>query len=96
MATGLSIVLYNVARYILIWVKFRIQPFTWWHLVVCALAITISLLVSMLPTFGNYMMDIAVRSVLITVLFIPTVFFLEISEDFNSVILETLRRIGIR
>lgn len=84
MATLASITIYNVVKFFYILVKLHIQPFTWSTLWIVLLALAVYGLVVLLPSLGHPLIDIAVKSMLITVLFISPVLYFKFSPDLNS------------
>jgi len=86
-ASAATYLIFNLFRYIFIWVKFGMQPFT----MQCVLALAAGILayylsVWILPHIGNYYVDTIVRTAFITALYLPAVYFLKLSEDINSII----------
>lgn len=87
---------FSLIKYIFLYVKFRFQPFTRKF----ALLILISLFAYgvsvMIPPFSNYMVDLVIRSAVITVLFMLPLYFLKISEDVNEKIDELLLKLKLK
>lgn len=86
-ASAVTIFIFNLFRYIFIWVTFKMQPFT----IQCLLALVAGILVYYLsvwivPHIRNYYIDTVVRTAFITVLYLPAVYFLKLSEDINGIL----------
>lgn len=86
-ASAVTYFIFNLFRFIFIWVKFKMQPFD----LKCLLALITGVLVYYLslwiiPHIGNYYVDTVVRTAFITALYLPAVYFLKLSEDINSII----------
>lgn len=91
LATALTKILFNFFRFLFVWRMFKMQPFSWRNLMVVVLATAaygVSLLIPQLP---NFIADIAVRSVVISVIFLPAVYFLKLSTGFNHLVNKYLR-----
>ncbi len=84
LATLTSITVFNLIKYIFIYIRFGIQPFTWHTLWVILLSLGIYFVVSFVPDLGNPFLDIAVRSTLIAALFLSPVLYFRFSPDLNN------------
>ena len=74
-ATGISLLLFNAARLIFVYVHFKLQPFSMACLYVLIISLAVFGLNYVLPPLPNVFLDMAVRSVLITLLFfIPLIY----------------------
>lgn len=83
-ASLLSNFIYNLFKYIFLWKKFKFQPFNWKTLILVVIGLTVVFLNRFLPVLPNYILDIAVRSTIISVLFSASVYFFKLSDDLNS------------
>jgi O-antigen/teichoic acid export membrane protein len=86
-ASAITIFIFNLFRYLFILVTFKMQPFT----IQCLWAIVCGIMVYYLsvwivPHLHNYYVDTIVRTAFITVVYLPAVYFLKLSEDINSII----------
>lgn len=93
-ASAITVFIFNLFRYIFIWVTFKMQPFT----VQCLLALVAGVLVYylsvwILPHLHNYYIDTMVRTAFITALYLPAVYFLNLSDDINGTIDNLLLKI---
>jgi O-antigen/teichoic acid export membrane protein len=94
-ATLISKFIYNCIKFIFLYRKFRLQPFTWKIVLLYLIGITVYSISLLIPVMSNYLVDIIVRSSIIGVLFIIPVYYFKISEDINNkieVIFERLFR----
>lgn len=94
-ATLISKLIYNCIKFIFLYRKFRLQPFTWKIVLLYLIGITVYSISLLIPVMSNYLVDIIVRSSIIGVLFIIPVYYFKISEDINNkieVIFERLFR----
>ncbi len=95
-ATLISIVIVNTIRLVIIKVKMGVFPFTLKSIYIPIVGAITYLAVYFIPVLDSFIVDILVRSTVICVLFIPTLYFLKVSEEFNSLIDKTLRIIRIK
>lgn len=92
-----SLIVYNLARYILIWWKFRMQPFsvkTIWILLTAIIAYAVS--AYMIPSFRDIFVDGAVKSFVFFMLFAAGVLGGKLSEDVTELYRMTLMRLKLK
>ena len=92
MATALSMLLYTLIKFGFLWQKFRLQPFTKNSLWVILVTGMLLLLIQHVPTFHIVLLDILMRSILITVLFVGFIMLLKVSEEMNQLIYHTVKK----
>ena len=89
MATAISILLFNIIRLTLIKVKMNMHPFSLKTLYAILLLFGMYFcLYYFLPNSSNYLFDIIWKSLLIVIIFIPSVFYLNLSEDINQLLIQ--------
>ncbi|MFH1320656.1 MAG: polysaccharide biosynthesis C-terminal domain-containing protein [Bacteroidota bacterium] len=92
MATALSIILYHSINYLFVLAKLRMQPFNIKTLL-GILVLLISLFVTdLIPQFDNYITDIIIRCIVISLIFFPLILFFKISPDINETFFKVIRR----
>jgi len=91
LASLVTIVVFNIIKFSFLKIKCGMQPFTTKSLLAILIAALTFFVVSKIPVSQNFIVDILARSTVATVLFVPLVYFLKISEDINSVIEKFLR-----
>jgi O-antigen/teichoic acid export membrane protein len=84
LATLISKIILGMLKFVFIKVRFGLQPFSYRHLLIFAIAAAAWYLSTFIPVMNNYIIDIAVRSFALTVLFVIPVYGLNISEDINN------------
>lgn len=92
----IALIVFNLARSLLIWRFFRIQPFSRRHLALLAVGLAALAACHWIPATGHMFLDIAVRSAAYIFVFGAAVWRLRISEDLHEVVgtlLARLRRI---
>ena len=97
MATLLSVVLYHSFKYVLILVKLKMFAFTKetvWALLLIGVTYFISYLAPV--TFDNFLINMVIRSLIISVVFLGTLYYTGISEDIKAEMESYLRKLGIK
>lgn len=92
----IALVFYNLVKYIFIYIKFRIQPFTSATLKVLLIGSLAVLINTFLPIFKNVIVDILFRSSIITIVFGALILLSKSSEDASKLFFSITREIGIR
>lgn len=93
---AISLAVLNIARFLFLYYKFNLQPFNV-RFVYVALIGCVSYFISMLiPPLPNFVLDIIVRSSLLTILFCIPIYSLKISEDINTKADEYLRLLKLK
>ena len=93
-ASFLSMLSFNLIKYIFVWVKFRIQPFTQSTLKFILIAGFVMLVNYQLPAFESVYWDLLIRSLVISVLLIGLTYFLTISAEMNGLIKRSLNKLS--
>ena len=83
MAFAITLFSFNLFRFIFVYKKFKMQPLDVNILKVIFISVFTYLLVAFLPHFQNYILDIAVRSFLIVVVFGFLITIFKVSEDLD-------------
>ncbi|MDR0659921.1 MAG: oligosaccharide flippase family protein [Prevotellaceae bacterium] len=92
-ATALTSIIFNIFRYIFVWRVFKMQPFDWRNLMVVVLGLIVYFISTLIPQLPNYVVDIVVRSAAMVLVFIPVVYFLKLSDDFNFFLEKYLKKL---
>lgn len=94
--TGSAVILYNVLKVGYVWIRFSMQPFEWKMLHVIGIGALTLFIVFQLPVMGNIYSDIILRSILITLLYGLPIWILNISEEINTLIEDSLKQLKER
>jgi O-antigen/teichoic acid export membrane protein len=86
MGNAFSLILFNILKYFFVWNKFKMQPFTGKHFLLFVIGTVILLPSLIIPSLNNRLADILIRSTLITVLFIASIYYSKISKEVNETI----------
>ena len=96
-ATASSIAIYNIIKLVYVYYRFKMQPFTWNTLKVLALAASIILVMLVLPSSDYLLLNLVVRSILLTGFYFGVVYYFQLSPDLIDLLkgfLERLKKIG--
>lgn len=93
LATAISLLIYNAGMYVLLFAKYRFQPFNTRHLLVVIYAMLGLGACAALPVISNYLLDLAVRCVVFASLFGTLVLLTRISPDMNGFLEFLLKRL---
>jgi len=94
MATAISVLLFNFIKLIIIKVKMNMHPFSIQTLYTVVLLIALYIFIINLPTFDNAIFSIFWRSSLGITLFIPLLFWFNLSEDISEIMRGVRKRFG--
>lgn len=92
-ANALSFTIYNLMRYIYIYKNYQMQPFSKKHVYAVLTGIFVYSGSLLLPVMDHYILDIAVRSSLMVLVFGLIVYKLGLSEDINQSAGQLFKRI---
>jgi O-antigen/teichoic acid export membrane protein len=95
LATAISIFVYNFVKFLIVWVKFDMQPFQWNAGAIVGIAAVCLYISEQIPYMINFFVDVTVRSLIILLLFTSAVILFRLSEDFQNLALESLKRLKI-
>ncbi|MCD4772343.1 MAG: lipopolysaccharide biosynthesis protein [Bacteroidales bacterium] len=83
LASALSNFIFMLIEFIFLKVKFKFQPYNYKFLLVLAISGFAYLISYFVPIFNNYIIDIIVRSLLITIIFVGLILIFKLSEDID-------------
>jgi O-antigen/teichoic acid export membrane protein len=92
-ANTVSYIIYNIMRYVYIYRNYGMQPFSFKHVYAVLAGIFVYGISLLVPIFGHYIPDIAVRSTLMVVVYGFIVYKLNLSEDINQSADQLIRRL---
>ncbi len=93
LATASSILVYNLIKVVFVWIKFKMQPFTWKALGVLVTGIATLFFSFLIPQLENIYVDIAVRSLLMASVYFAAVWIFKLSDEVNNFISEQLKKV---
>ena len=96
LATTITLFLFNISSLIFLWIKFKLQPFSFRTIILLFIIISACLMASWIPIMESPFIDILLRSLIILIIYIPLVIGLKISPDANVLFYSAVSRLGIR
>ena len=93
MATAISLLFYNILKYLFLKIRLRMEPFSVNTLKVLVIAAGCYFIIALIPQIPNALFDIIVRSVAITLIFGFTIYLTKVSEDVNVFVKNIWNRI---
>lgn len=91
-ATFLSLLLFNILKYLFILIKMKIQPFDINTIKILLIGCACYGLVLLLPDLGNVFLNILLNSATIVIVYALAVYFSNVSQDVNQSILKVFSR----
>lgn len=91
-ATAISIFIYNFIKFLFVWITFSMQPFRWNALAILAIAAGCLLMSFQIPYLFNFFVDVAVRSLAITVIFVGLIMAFDLSDDIKNLVIHSFKK----
>lgn len=91
-ATLISLTSFTFMRFLLIWMKYRIQPFSLRTLAVLATGALLIGVNYLIPTLDNWVADLMVRSVVVTLLYVPIIIGFRVSPDMSDMVFGLIKK----
>lgn len=88
--TATAVLTYNTLKVFYVWIKFSMQPFEWQMLYVMAAGAATLWIIFQIPVIGGPYADILIRSIIVTLLYGVPIWMLNISNEMNNLINQTL------
>jgi len=95
-ATALILIIFNLVKFIFIWFRMDLQPFSFAFLKVLMIIVIAWTAQWLLPRIDTIILDMIVRSTLITIIFGSLIVWSNVSPDGNNLIKKGLGLLGIR
>lgn len=95
LATTISFLIFNLIKFLFLWIKWKFQPFSWAMLKAFSLFFSILILMYFLPPLANPFLDILMRSLIITLIFGVITLVWKISTDVNNLFIFFLKKINL-
>lgn len=96
LASAISIVIFNTFKFIILWSKTQMQPFTKTTLLILLISLITFTAGYYMPSISNTWVDMFVRSSIIVILFGGMAYLLNLSEEARNLMKTVLRRLGIK
>jgi len=91
-ASFLAMLTFNLSKFLFVWVKFKIQPFSLGSIKLLAIIGLVLRVNQWIPTLEQTLLDILIRSTVITVLLVGLTIGLKVSEEVNSLVFGFVNR----
>lgn len=86
LGSATSLFLFNLMRFIYLWKKHNMQPYSFKYLVIFLLALVAFGAVYFIPYLNHIVLDIFVRGSIVTLVFCLPIYFLKYSTDINQIV----------
>lgn len=96
LGNAISLTILNIARFLFLFYKYRLQPFNIRFAYVAIIGGVCYFITMHIPPFSNYILDIIVRSGMVIIIFCAPIYFFNISEDLNKKANEYLRILKLK
>lgn len=94
MGVAFALILFNVVKYVFIRITLKIQPFSWSTLLVATIAAATFGINFLIPSFDHLLVDMIVRSGVVTVIYSSLILATKVSPDINNFLKARLKRLG--
>lgn len=84
--SSLALITFNIIKFVFIYYKFRIQPFELTTAIVIGIALIALLVNSILPKVENILLDIGLRSAVISIIFGSSIVITKVSPETNTLL----------
>jgi len=88
LATMLSFLLFNISKFLFLWWKFKLQPFSFATLKVILLGVFTYFISAFIPSVGWIIPNILIKLFLISSVFMGSLLYFKLSEDINKLVFE--------
>ena len=95
MATAISLLLFNLVSFLLLLIKFKMQPYTMKTFLTVIIGFSAFFLTGLLPEIENPIFSILLQSIVVLCIYIPLIVVCKISEDINDLADKVSRKIGV-
>jgi O-antigen/teichoic acid export membrane protein len=92
MATSLSTLLFNLFRFLFVWIKFDMQPFSLNNVRILVIGGLTLMINNFIPELPNFIIDLLIRSSVMAVIYIGSIYLLRLSPEMNGIIESTIKK----
>lgn len=93
LATAISIFSLNILRYIAVKWLFNIQPLTKVTFIYLVIFLGTFLVIELIPNFENYIFNLLFKMFVLTITYVPLIYFFKLSSDINDLINSVLSKV---
>lgn len=95
-ATALTLITYNIIRIGFVKKFFKMQPFASIDIAVMGITLAAIIISELMPYFGNFFLDVSIRTLIVSMIFGISVYYIKVSPDFNQIIDNFFRKLGLK
>ncbi|MEP2023024.1 MAG: polysaccharide biosynthesis C-terminal domain-containing protein [Reichenbachiella sp.] len=95
-ASFLALLVFAIIKMIFIKVKFGFTPFTWNNATLLVIGIIVLIIGFAIPSFENTVLDLAIRSIIIGLIYCGSVYFFKISKEINGGLIHLIGKFNNR
>ena len=95
-ATFSTILFVNIIRFYTVYKLYKIQPFTTSTLKVIVVLVVLGLVVSWLPNIQHGLINLLYKGTVITVIYAPTIYWMNVSEDLSDMMDKVLIKLRLK
>lgn len=96
LATMFSMFLFNLCKVLFVWIKFKMQPFSKSSLLVLIIGLVAYSITLILPKLSFPIINIVINSAVITLVYISSILYFNISPELTQLKQQVLEKIGIK
>lgn len=89
--SAIAYLIFNFSKYLFLKRKLGIDPFSYRNLIVLLIGVSVLFIAQWIPMIINPLVDILIQSLIISVLYIGSVYVLNLSEEFNNTLRNLLK-----
>lgn len=93
LASALSFFVYNLLKFLYLNINFKLKPYNLKILIILIVSVVVYYLQTLIPQMDPFWLDIIIRSLAISILYLSTVYFLNVSVELNSLVRKILYKI---
>ena len=92
-STALALIIFNIIKYLILKLKLKLSPFTTNYIKALLIIVLPLPVIYITPHFGNFLIDVPLKSGIYLAIAIPLLYFLNISAELNGMLHAVIRRI---
>ena len=92
LASALSTLFFIIIKFLFLKLKFNLQPYNYKYFYIMVIAGVTFFLVSLIPEINNLYLSIFIISLATLLIFLPLIYFIRVSDDFNEIIEQYVKK----
>lgn len=86
LSTALSLTLFNISKFVFLWWKYRLQPFSHKNIYATIVIVVVLFLAYLLPGFGAVWIDLLATTAIVSIAYLLLIWVLGLDEDFRDML----------